>query len=111
MQGADCKERGESVGQPTIPSAIPCVSWWNGIVSQVPQPALYNPQKSLFLDHTSRVLGNAKQVAIQSQQLEQSSSQVSGQSQTEGEGVLRGTTRTQSMPTQSGTQVIFSFVV
>lgn len=102
MQGVECKEHRESDGQPNLSSAVPGMPWWNGFGTQFPQSAWCAPVKSLFMDHPSRVPGAIKQVASQSQQLEQPSTQVAVQSQSEGEAVLAGTTRMQSMSNQSG---------
>lgn len=93
MQGVDCKEHRESEGQPNISSAVPAIPWWNGFGSQFPQSAWCAPVKPLFVDHPNRVPGPVKQVATQSQQLEQPSTQVAVQSQSEGEAMLAGTRR------------------
>lgn len=102
MQGVESKDHRESDGQPILSSAVPAMPWWNGFGSQFTQPAWCAPVKSLFIDHPSRVPGAIKQVASQSQQLGQPSTHVTVQSQSEGETVLAGTTRLQSMSNQSG---------
>ncbi|GLJ26703.1 hypothetical protein SUGI_0519930 [Cryptomeria japonica] len=99
--GGDCKEERDSEGQPNLPSPALGMLWWNSFGSQVPQTAFYNPAKSLFVDHPSRVPGAGKQVVIQSEQPEHPTC-VASHSQSESEGVLMGTTRLQSMPIQSG---------
>ena len=97
MQGVECKEHRESNGHPNLSSIVPGMPWWNGFGTQFPQSAWCAPVKSLFMDHPSRVPGAIKQVASQSQQLEQPSTQVAVQSQSDGEDVLEGTARMQSM--------------
>eukprot|EP01018_Ginkgo_biloba_P032740 Gb_32706 [translate_table: standard] len=72
------------VVQPAQPSTVSCVPWWGGIGSHFIQTAsLYNPLKSLPLDHSSGVPCAVQRVGLQSLQssLKQGTCQAQSDSQ------------------------------
>eukprot|EP01018_Ginkgo_biloba_P018104 Gb_31429 [translate_table: standard] len=103
MQTAYYKEHSGLFGKPTPQSsAVPCMSWWSGIGSQMNHGGSCNLLKAQFMDPPNGFPGSVEKAGLQSQQLQHSSNQVAGQSQLDSEGMTMGTTRGQLLSVQSG---------